>query len=232
MERAPCPPPSSLRATTTRQAETRCRKKHLCRQGSQLSGAPHGGSKPPTRSLAACRHPGDQPTQKCHRIPLFPGSRRLLLSVCQELCSHRRPTACPDPERHGVPQELRVPGCLRPPQNAPHHQPHHCLPRLQLTFPSLYGRINCRPRRSPRSNPGRQGAHHLLHVSFPQPSRKSLPRHYVGMPRHCLGRCEVLTIPYVHAIRGLHGPLCFAMAQNNEDGVRTPAPLASHSGGV
>ena len=204
----------------------------LCRQGSQLSRAPRDRRRPPTRSLAACLHPRDQPTQKRHRSPLSPGSCRLLPSVCQEFCSHRRPTACLDPERRSLPLELRVPGRLRPPQNAPHHQPHHCLSRLQLTFPSIYGRVDCRPRSNPCSNPGWQGAHHLLRVSLPQPSRKSLPRHQVGMPRHCLGRCEVPTIPHVHAIRGLHGPLRLAMAQNNEDGVLTPAPLVSRSGGV
>ena len=87
---------------------------HLCRQGSQLSGEPRDGRRPPIRSLAACCHPGDQPTQKRHRSPLFSGSRRLLPSVCQEFCSHCRSTACPDPERHGLPLELRVPGRLRP----------------------------------------------------------------------------------------------------------------------
>ena len=52
------------------------------------------------------------------------------------------------------------------------------------------------------------------------------------MPRHCLGRCEVPTICHLHAIRGLHGPLRFAMAQDNENGVRTPALLVSRSGGI
>ena len=47
----------------------------------------------------------------------------------------------------------------------------------------------------------------------------------VGMPRHRLGRCEVPTIPHVYALRGLHRPLRFAMAQNDEDGVRTSLPL-------
>ena len=91
--------------------------------------------------------------------------------------SHRWPTARLDPERRGLPLELRVPGRLRPPQNAPHHQPHHCLSRLQLTFPSLYGRVDCRPRRNPRSSPERQGAHHLPCVSLSQPSGKGLPHH-------------------------------------------------------
>ena len=52
------------------------------------------------------------------------------------------------------------------------------------------------------------------------------------MPHHCLGRCKVLTIPYVDAIRGIQGPLCFAMAQDHEDGIRTAPPLVSRSGGV
>ena len=177
MGRAPHPPPSSLRATMTRKAEIRRRKMHLCRQGSQLSGAPRDRRRLPTRSLAAHCHPGDQPTQKRHISPLFPGSRQLLPSVCQEFCSHSRPTACLDPERCSLLLELRVPGRLRLPQHTPHHQPHHCLSRLQLTFPSLYGRVDCRPRHNPRSSPGRQGAYHLLRVPLPQPSRKSLPRH-------------------------------------------------------
>ena len=149
-----------------------------------------------------------------------------------EFRSYRWPTTCPDLEGRGLTLELRVPGRLRPPQNAPHHQPHHCLPRLQLTFPPLYGRVGCRPRRDPHPSPGRQGAHHLLRVSLPQPSRESLPRHQVGMPRHCLGRCEVPTIPHVHALRSLHGSLRFAMAQDNEDVVCTSAPLVSRSGGI
>ena len=37
--------------------------------------------------------------------------------------------------------------------------------------------VDSRTRRNPRSSPGRQGVHHLLHVSLPQPSGESLPRH-------------------------------------------------------
>ena len=188
MGRAPRPPPSSLQATLTLQAETGYRKVHLCRQGSQLPGSPRDRGRPSTRSLAACRHLRDQPSQERHRSPLHPGSCRLLPPICQEFHSYRWPTTCLDPEGRGLSLELRVPGCLRLPQNTPHHQPHHCLPRLQLTFPPLYRRVDCRPRCDPLPSPGRQRAHHLLRVSLPQPSRESLPRHQVGIPRHCLGR--------------------------------------------
>ena len=150
---------------------------HFHRQGGQLPGTPRDRRRPPTRSLASCRHLRNPSSQKRHRSPLFPGSCRLLPSVCQKFRSHGRSTACLDPERRGLPLELRVPGRLRPPQNAPDHQPHHCLSRLQLTFPSLYGLVDCKPWRNPRSSPGRQGTYHLLLVSLPQPSGKSLPRH-------------------------------------------------------
>ena len=44
------------------------------------------------------------------------------------------PPACSDQERCGLPLERRLPDRLRPPQDAPHYQPHHCLPRLQQAF--------------------------------------------------------------------------------------------------
>ena len=194
---------------------------HFRRQGGQLPRTPCDRRRPPARSLASCRHPRKPPSQKRHRSPLFPGSCRLLPSVCQEFRSHCRPTARLDLERRGLPLELRVPERLRPPQNAPHHQPHHCLSRLQPTFPSLYGRVDCRPRCNPRSSPGRQRAYHLRLA--PSAKRKK--------PTPLLS-CEVPTIPHVYAIRGLHRPLRFTRAQNNEDVVRPPAPLVSRSGGI
>ena len=105
------------------------------------------------------------------------GKRPRYIDRCQEFLSHCRSAERLDPERRGLPLELRVPGRLRPPQNALHHQSHHCLSRLQPTSPSLYGLVDCRPQRNPRSSPGRQRAYHLLRISLPQPSRKSLPRH-------------------------------------------------------
>ena len=38
--------------------------------------------------------------------------------------------ACTDPEGCGLPLECLLSGCLRPSQNTPHYQSHHCLPRL------------------------------------------------------------------------------------------------------
>ena len=75
-----------------------------------------------------------------------------------------------------------------------------CLPRLQPALPAVYRRVDCRSRRNPRSSQGRQGAHHLLRITLPQPGRKSVSRHQVGVSRHRLGRRKVPTLPDVDAI--------------------------------
>ena len=67
------------------------------------------------------------PPKNVTEVRSFLGLASYLASVCQKFCSHRRPTACLDPERRCLPLELRVPGRLRLLQNVPHHQPHHCL---------------------------------------------------------------------------------------------------------
>ena len=136
-------------------------------KGGQLPGTSSNQRRPPAQSIAPDSYPGDPASQKSHGGPLFPGSHRLLPAICQKFRSHRRPAACFDPERCGLPQELRMSGRLRLPQNTPHYQPHHRLPRLQLAFPSLLGSVDCRPRRNPHSSPGRKGAYHLLCISLP-----------------------------------------------------------------
>ena len=72
-------------------------------------------------------------------------------------------------ERRSLPLERRLPDRLRPPQDAPHYQPHHCLPRLQPGFSVVHRRVDRRPQRNPGASPRRQGAHHLLHFEIPQP---------------------------------------------------------------
>ena len=135
----------------------------------QLPGSPGQGRRPPARLGAPRGYSRDPAPQNRHRSPLFPWSRRLLPAICEKLRSHRRSPACCDQERRGLPLKRRLPNSLRPPQDAPHHQPHHCLPRLQPGFSVVHRRVDRRPRRNSGSSPRWQGAHHLLRFEVPQP---------------------------------------------------------------
>ena len=69
-----------------------------------------------------------------------------------------------------------------------------------------------RPRRSPKLNP--------------EPDRAC------AIKSHRLGHCEAPPISHGHAIRGIYGPLLFAMAQNDADGLCAHPSLVSGAGGV
>ena len=180
----PRPPLPSLRASQTRKTQAWHWQVYIHSQGGQLPRPPSYWRRPPTWPLSARRHQGDQPSQKCHGIPLLFGSRRVLPALRKKLHSHLRTTACPDPEGRGLPLEPRLSRCLWPPQDSPHHQPHHRLPWLQPAFPAVNRCVDHRSWRNPRSSLGRQGAHHLLRLALPQPGEKSLSHHQVGMSRH------------------------------------------------
>ena len=156
------------------------------------------GLLPDPSLLAAIREisPPQNATEVCSFLGLAGYYRRYV----KNFRSHRRTTSRPDPEGRGLPLELRLPGRLRPPQNAPHHQPHHRLPRLQPALPAIYGRVDRRSRRNPRSSQGRQRTHHLLRLPLPQPGRESVSRHQVGVSRHRLGRRKVPTLFDVNTI--------------------------------
>ena len=65
------------------------------------------------------------------------------------------------------------------------------------------------PRRSPRlNNPG--------------------PDRACAIKSHRLGRCEVPPVSHGHAIRGIYRPLCFAMAQDDADGLCAHPPLEEY----
>ena len=139
-----------------------------CQRG-QLFGPPGHRRRPPARLNTPRGHPGDPASQNRHRSPLFPWSRRVLPAICETFRSHSRSPACSDHERRGLPLERRLLGRLRPPQNAPHHQSHHCLPRLQPVLSVVHRRVNLRLWCNPGASPRRQGAHHLLCLAIPQP---------------------------------------------------------------
>ena len=69
-----------------------------------------------------------------------------------------------------------------------------------------------RPRRSPRLNP--------------EPDRAC------AIKTHRLGHCKVPPVSHGHTIRGIYGPLRFAMAQNDADGLCAHPSLVSRAGGV
>ena len=137
-------------------------------------------------------------------------------------------SSCAYQERCGLPMGYGLPGCLRSPQDSPHNQPYHCLPRLQPAIPVIYRRVYSRPRHNPRASKEGHEAHHLLRLALPQTSRKSVSRHQIGVPRHRLGRREVPTLPDVNAFRGLHRPLRAAMAKNDAHRICPPRKLQTH----
>ena len=61
------------------------------------------------------------PPKKGHRIPLFPGSSRLLPSLCERLCGHRRSFTCLDPKGCSLPLDRGLPDRLRPSQDPANH---------------------------------------------------------------------------------------------------------------
>ena len=140
------------------------------------------------------------PPQNATEVLSFLGLAGYLLTLRQKLRSHRRTASRPDPEGRGLPLELRLPGHLLPPQNAPHHQPHHRLPRLQPALPAIHGRVDRRSRSNPRSSQRRQRTYRLLRLPLPQPSRESVSHHQVGVSRHRLGRRKVPTLFGVNTI--------------------------------
>ena len=205
--RAPRPPPTSLRVASPRTTQTWRRKMHFCSKGSQLPRPPGQLRRPLARPYSTSGHQGDRPPQDCNGSSLIPGPRRVLAALCQEFCRHCRAYPCSHQERCGLPLGSRVSRRLRPPQNSPHHQPHHCLPGLQPAIPVIHRRLHCRPQSNPRTSTGRQGAHYLLCLALPQPSGESLPHPETGVPRHRLGHCQIPPLPDVNVVRSLYRPL-------------------------
>ena len=66
-------------------------------------------------------HSGDSYSKNGHRSPLLPGSSRLLPTLCERLCGHRRSFTCLDPEGCGLPLERGMPDRLRRPQDPVNH---------------------------------------------------------------------------------------------------------------
>ena len=104
------------------------------RKRGQLPGSPGHGRGPPARLGAPRGYSRDPTSQNRHRSPLFPWSNRLLPAICEKFRSHRKSPACSDQERRGLPLERRLQDRLRLPQDAPHDQPHHCLPDFSQAF--------------------------------------------------------------------------------------------------
>ena len=152
--------------------------------------------------------------------------------VMSKICCNCRPAPRSHQERCGLPLESRVPGRLRPTQDPPHHQPHHCLPGLQPTIPVVCRRLHRRPWRNPRTSTGRQRAHYLLCLALPQPGGESLPRHETEVPCHRLGRRQISPLPDIDVIRGLYRPLCTAVTQDDAHRIRPPSSMVSRAGRI
>ena len=82
---APRLPPPSLRASQTCATRARRRQMYLHRQGGQLLQPSSHQRRPPTRSLSASPHQGDQSPEERHGSSLYSGSRRVLLALHSKL---------------------------------------------------------------------------------------------------------------------------------------------------